>query len=243
MPTHRSSWSLFFRSDISPLGVGVSLAVQTRVVFFIAPRGFPADHQEQSPTAAAEHTQMADDLDDLDDYLDEFQDEVFAETDKAGEQGQKEELRDTIEETLHRLKTKEDEDESLEELLKNMSIDGDIGKALMDSMGVLMSKSVLYEPLKDITSKYPNWLAKNKDSATAEDFERYSKQYAIVQCIVDRFEAEDYDDEKDKEFISTKLDEMEATGNPPEELMGEFSNVAMGDVQLGDEDLEGCAQQ
>jgi peroxin-19 len=185
---------------------------------------------------------MADDLDDLDDYLDEFQDEVFAETDAKAEEKEenleKDNLKDTIEETLNRLKSKEDEEQSLEDLIKGMSLDGDISKALMDSMGVLMSKSVLYEPLKDITLKYPDLLAKNKDTVSTEEYERYQKQYSIVQEIVDRFESDDYDDKKDKEFISEKLDEMEATGNPPDELLGEFNNV-----NFGDEDLEGCEQQ
>lgn len=200
----------------------------------------------------SEHTytemNKQDDLDDLDDYLDEFQDEVFAETDaqQGKQQGKQQQpadnLKDTIEETLNRLKTKDEAkdngDVDLEELLKGMSLDGDIGKALMESMGVLMSRQVLYEPLRDITVKYPDWLETHRDTAPPDDYARYEKQYKIVQEIVDRFDADDYDEQGDKEFISDKLDQMEQTGNPPEELLGEFANVS-----LGDDELEGCEQQ
>lgn len=207
---------------------------------------------------------MADDLDDLDDYLDEFQDEVFAETDakektqstqeskesggdNATSAATAENLKDTIEETLNRLKTKVDPngknvDEELEEMMQNMSLDDDITKALMESMGVLMSKSMMYEPLKSLSVKYPDWLDKNKDTLEPKEYERYQLQYNIVNDIVSRFEKEDYDDTKDFDYISGKLEEMETTGNVPDELadskLGDLSNV-----EIKDEDLEGCAQQ
>uniref|UniRef100_A0A8C6WJ78 Peroxisomal biogenesis factor 19 n=1 Tax=Neogobius melanostomus TaxID=47308 RepID=A0A8C6WJ78_9GOBI len=44
----------------------------------------------------------------------------------------------------------------------------------------LLSKEVLYPSLKEITTKYPEWLEVNKPTLSSEDFQRYEKQAKIM---------------------------------------------------------------
>lgn len=177
-------------------------------------------------------------------------------------------LKDTISSTLNRLKESgnkvdqsikdEQPDQLLENLLGQLDLgeDGfDIGNLLGELLDQLASKAVLYEPLKDLSVKYPKWIEENKDSVTEEELIRYNKQSDIVQSIVSKFEEESYSDASDKEFISAKLEEMQNSGNPPNDLMGDLSKTGLPGFQFDGEDmpddigkdlekdLESCQQQ
>ncbi|KAI0462050.1 hypothetical protein LJB42_004655 [Komagataella kurtzmanii] len=130
----------------------------------------------------------------------------------------------------------EQPDELLSQLLKNLDIgdlgdllndeggDGNdnIGKMLVEMLDQLSSKKILYEPIKELYDKYPAWLEAHKtdEKISKEEFSNYQNQYSIVTLIVERFDKQNYDDNntEDKEFISTKLEELQELGMPPTEL-------------------------
>ena len=54
----------------------------------------------------------------------------------------------------------------------------------------LLSKELLYPPLKDLQNKFPDWLADNRDSTLSEDeYVRFNNQYTVVKRICAEFEA------------------------------------------------------
>ncbi|ORX66853.1 hypothetical protein DL89DRAFT_214066, partial [Linderina pennispora] len=57
-----------------------------------------------------------------------------------------------------------------------------------DVIGQLMSKDMLYQPLKDLDVEYPKYLEKNKDTLSKEDCERYEKQHGYVKQILEMFD-------------------------------------------------------
>ncbi|XP_018013419.1 peroxisomal biogenesis factor 19 [Hyalella azteca] len=75
---------------------------------------------------------------------------------------------------------------------------------LMQSMlENVLSKEIIYPPIKEIVVKYPDWLADNRSRVAAADFDRYSRQYDVMREIVDLFESEsesDSDEVKAKRF-------------------------------------------
>jgi len=91
-------------------------------------------------------------------------------------------------------------------------------------MEQLTSKEILYEPMKELNEKYPEWLRNNESKQSAEDLQRYQEQYGVVKEIVAKFEEPEYRDEsdKDREFIIDRMQKMQAAGAPPKELMGEM---------------------
>ena len=96
-----------------------------------------------------------------------------------------------------------------------MNFDGEGGKdvqgVLETLMGQLMSKEVLYEPLKELHQKvyspllenfdhsqsiqFPEYLESNRAIMPTDDQVRYDKQYSIVGQVVAIFETPDYSDD------------------------------------------------
>ncbi|KAF8876576.1 Pex19 protein family-domain-containing protein [Infundibulicybe gibba] len=100
-------------------------------------------------------------------------------------------------------------DEELEGFLENM-------------MGQLMSKEVLYEPLKELAEKFPPYLANPPAPLSDADRNRYNSQLVCVTRILAVFDEPGYD-EKDPVMgkkIADLMSEMQEHGSPPAELMG-----------------------
>ena len=110
------------------------------------------------------------------------------------------------------------EDDFMSELLKQMS-SGDLtgeggeeefSKMLMGMMEQLTNKEILYEPMKELDEKFPEWMEKNKDSTPADDLERYEEQRSLVREIVAKFEESSYSDSNaaDREYIVDRMQKV-----------------------------------
>lgn len=109
----------------------------------------------------------------------------------------------------------QDPDDILARMLKEMQ-DGDQGgaagdeefsKMLMTMMEQLTNKEILYDPMKELNDKFPQWMSKNKTAVKAEDLVRYEKQRQLVAEIVGKFEESTYSDSnaKDREYIVERM--------------------------------------
>lgn len=109
-------------------------------------------------------------------------------------------------------------------------------------MSSIMSKEVLYEPLKELGEKFPPYLSENATKLSAEDKTRYESQLDRINKILKIFEDPKYSDEdKDKSIELVELmGQMQSFGTPPTEVMGDlppgFNLGADGMPQLP----EGC---
>lgn len=137
--------------------------------------------------------------------------------------------------------------------------DMDMSKLLVDMLEQLSSKEVLYEPIKDLNTKFPDYLKEKKDSLPADQYENFTKQYDLTNDIVAVFEAEGYndDDKEQRDKVNSLLESLQELGQPPTDLVGEagdFPGFGGGGNGLGfsDKDLpkdfekeldEGCNQQ
>ena len=82
-------------------------------------------------------------------------------------------------------------------------------------MRQLLSKEVMYEPMKEITKKFPKWLAENEDSLAKEDYERFGKMYQYFQKIVAVYESEPNNYTRLMELMQ----DMQECGQPPAEIV------------------------
>ncbi|KAF2299059.1 hypothetical protein GH714_030297 [Hevea brasiliensis] len=57
-------------------------------------------------------------------------------------------------------------------------------------MQQLLSKDILHEPMKEIGERYPKWLEEHKAGLTAEEYERYSHQYELINHLNEVYENE-----------------------------------------------------
>ncbi|KAK7069080.1 Peroxisome chaperone and import receptor [Halocaridina rubra] len=91
----------------------------------------------------------------------------------------------------------------------------------------ILSKEVLYPPMKEITDKYPDWLADHRSSLSEEEYERYNKQYDVMKQVVQLYEEEqDSDTEEVKgqrfEKVMQFMQKLQEMGQPPKELVGDM---------------------
>lgn len=89
-------------------------------------------------------------------------------------------------------------------------------------MGQLMGKDVLYEPLKELSDKFPGYLKANATTLTSDDKSRYDAQIICIMQLLEIFESKDYADDDDKTRIKIVelMGELQKHGSPPEEIMG-----------------------
>ncbi|KAJ2959172.1 hypothetical protein NQZ79_g5309 [Umbelopsis isabellina] len=147
-------------------------------------------------------------------------------------------FQETIAQTMNKLKNSSDkvetdlseepDDAFMQEMMKQMESladNGDFQNMLEGMMGQLMSKDLLYEPMKDLAAKYPDWLEKNKDKTPPAEYEKYEKQYEYVKQIVTRYEDPNFDekDEKQANEVVDLMQKMQELGQPPAEMMDEMA--------------------
>ena len=143
----------------------------------------------------------------------------------AATSGGEEAFQETIRRTMERMQnsgeqataaaTSDDTDDIMAQMLKEMQ-SGDAGgeedfsKMLLSMMEQLTNKDILYEPMKELHDKFPEWMTKNKDSTKKEDWRRYVEQQRIVGEIVERFEGKGYSDSKaaDREYIVERMQKV-----------------------------------
>ncbi|CAL1579112.1 unnamed protein product [Knipowitschia caucasica] len=102
--------------------------------------------------------------------------------------------------------------------------DANILPIMQSFMQNLLSKEVLYPSLKEITTKYPEWLEVNKATVSAEDFSRYEQQARIMGEICELFEKEEEaagEKERTFETIMDLMQKLQELGQPPKELAGD----------------------
>lgn len=142
-------------------------------------------------------------------------------------------FQETIRQTMERMQASGDQatsaaaadaessDDFLAEMLKHMQAGGvegeggeeEFSKMLLGMMEQLTNKEILYEPMKELNDKFPEWLEKNKDTTAKDDLKRYQEQQGLVTEIVAKFEEPTYSDSNaaDREYI---VDRMQKVSSP-----------------------------
>ncbi|KAI8096509.1 Pex19 protein family-domain-containing protein [Halteromyces radiatus] len=167
-------------------------------------------------------------------------------------------FQDTIAQTMNKLKdsskqvdssiSEENDDAFMAELMKQMeglTEGGDLENVLEGMMSQLMSKEMLYEPMKDMVSKYPPWLEENKDKTEKTQFEKYQQQYEMCQKIVAEYEAPGFDENNEQQAkkIMDLMTAMQDLGQPPASLLEDMApgmNFGNPEGMPDMKDLENC---
>lgn len=113
----------------------------------------------------------------------------------------------------------DDSEDMLAEIMKQMAAGGgmegeggeeEFSKMLLGMMEQLTHKEILYEPMKELNDKYPEWMEKNKDKISKEELTRFQEQQVVVKEIVDRFESKTYSDSNaaDREYIVERMEKV-----------------------------------
>ena len=97
-------------------------------------------------------------------------------------------------------------------------------------------QELLYPPLKELSGKYPDWLADRRSTLKESDFDNYNKQFEVTKQICHVFEsatlnAEGKMTKQDFDRVFQLMQKMQSHGHPPKELVGEMpSSPFSGDL-------------
>ncbi|CAI2167554.1 18515_t:CDS:2 [Funneliformis geosporum] len=113
------------------------------------------------------------------------------------------------------------ENGDMEEIFKG----GEVEKMFEVMMEALATKDYLYEPMKEFAQKYPKWLEENKGKVPPEDYTRYEKQSEYIHKIIEKYEAQDFDEnnEQQNKVIINLMQELQDFGQPPPEIINELA--------------------
>jgi len=89
-------------------------------------------------------------------------------------------------------------------------------KVLLGMMEQLTNKEILYEPMKELSVKFPGWFAEHEKPGnktallSADEVQRYREQQRLVGEIVARFERKGYSDDNaaDREYIVERMQQV-----------------------------------
>jgi peroxin-19 len=147
---------------------------------------------------------------------------------KSKETAAEKTFQETIKKTMERMQASGDQataaaasdntDDILAEMMKAMQEGGlggeggeeDFSKMLLGMMEQLTNKEILYEPMKELDDKFPEWMEKNKGKVKEDDMKRYVEQQVYVKEIVGKFEEKTYKDENaaDREYIVERMQKV-----------------------------------
>lgn len=86
-------------------------------------------------------------------------------------------------------------------------------------MQQLLSKEILQEPMKEIGERYPKWLEDHKASLSAEEYERYSRQYILIKDLNEVYE----NDPSNFNRVVELMQKMQECGQPPNDIVQELA--------------------
>ncbi|KAI9911116.1 hypothetical protein PsorP6_009143 [Peronosclerospora sorghi] len=113
-------------------------------------------------------------------------------------------------------------EEMMAEMMKKFEEMGDKHdfKDLVDGMmEQLLSKDIIYDPMKQICERYPEWLAQKEPLLSKEEYQRFDKQYHCFQRIIAVYESEP----ENYARLSELMQEMQETGQPPSEIVKDLA--------------------
>jgi peroxin-19 len=118
-------------------------------------------------------------------------------------------------------------DDSSDETMLNDLMQGFAGMgegfdtdAVIDGMmEQLVSKDLMYEPMKQVALKFPSWLKEKKDSITEQEYSNRCKQSKCFERLVHVYETEPTNTGK----LMNLMQNVQAYGQPPREIIQEIA--------------------
>jgi peroxin-19 len=88
-------------------------------------------------------------------------------------------------------------------------------------MEQLLSKELMYEPMKQVTQKFPSWLETKKDELSPEEWDQRNRQYSCFQRLIEAYEGDESGHQTSK--LLDLMQEVQEYGQPPPEIINEIA--------------------
>lgn len=96
-------------------------------------------------------------------------------------------------------------------------------------MEQLLSKELMYEPMKQVTEKFPAWLEQHKDDLDGQELKQRQEQYRCFQELVQVYESQEdgntdnVDTTKSTGRLMELMQRVQEFGQPPQEIVNEIA--------------------
>lgn len=100
-----------------------------------------------------------------------------------------------------------------------LSFTQDMESIVETMMQQLLSKDILYDPMKEIGERYPKWLEDHKASLNKEEYDRYFHQYELIKQLNEVYE----NDPGNFTKIVDLMQKMQECGQPPNDIVQELA--------------------
>jgi Pex19 protein family len=97
-------------------------------------------------------------------------------------------------------------------------------------MEQLLSKELMYEPMKQVTEKFPAWLDRHKNDLSEEELDQRRRQYKCFQQLVGVYESQDDSTsgssdrgQQQSSRLMELMQEIQQYGQPPAEIVNEVA--------------------
>jgi peroxin-19 len=116
--------------------------------------------------------------------------------------------------------------EGMEDMMKAgdlSDIPGDFNPdEFMDGMmEQLLSKEIMYEPMKQVCEKFPQWLESHMEQLSTEELERRTKQFKVFQELVTVYEDESGNNQTGR--LMDLMQQVQEYGQPPSKIINEIA--------------------
>lgn len=128
----------------------------------------------------------------LNETLEEFPEKDVESQEFLKQFSQNIEIQESVKETIDSIRSEKAQEENVDDLLDNLNSlmdNGELDSLLSNVMDQIVSKDLLYEPMKDLASKYPEFLSKSKNTISNEEYKRFEEQFRIVNEIISTYDA------------------------------------------------------
>lgn len=131
----------------------------------------------------------------LNETLEEFPEKDLENKEFLSKFSQNIQIQESVKETIDSIRSDKDQPvENVDDLLDNLNslMDNvELDSLLSSVMDQIVSKELLFDPLKDLASKYPEFLLKSKNTLPEEEYKRFEEQFRIVNEIISIYDAGD----------------------------------------------------
>lgn len=114
--------------------------------------------------------------------------------------------------------------EDFEKMLQDFESNPEFQSVMEGMVNQMISKDVLYEPMKELREKYPKWLAEKHSTLPEEEYAKYIKQYDVVQKICCVYESPNGGGSAEQmQEVVQLMQEMAEYGQPPQDIIKELA--------------------
>jgi predicted nuclease with TOPRIM domain len=130
----------------------------------------------------------------LNETLEEFPEKDLESQEFLKQFSQNIQIQESVKETIDSMRSEKDQpEENIDDLLDNLNSlmdNGELDSLLSNVMDQIVSKDLLYEPMKDLASKYPDFLLKSENNIDQVEYKRFQEQFRIVKEIISVYDTE-----------------------------------------------------